>query len=70
MTGSRSWVVEITSGVVGDIDGDGLVTFADLLELLSAWGACPAPPAACDADLDDSGSVGFDDLLMLLSNWS
>ena len=62
--------VESEKGIPGDVDGDGLVTFADLLELLSAWGDCPDPPATCDADFNDSGTVDFDDLLVLLSNWS
>jgi hypothetical protein len=49
----------------GDIDGDGHVTFADLLLLLSAWGPC----AGCAEDLDESGVVGFGDLLILLGSW-
>ena len=56
-------------GLVGDIDDDGDVDFADLLELLSAWGLCPKV-GACPADLDQSGVVDFADLLLLLSNWT
>ncbi|MFK7961511.1 MAG: hypothetical protein AB8G96_13410 [Phycisphaerales bacterium] len=50
-------------GVEGDIDGDGVVDFQDILALLSAWGECPG----CAADLDDNGTVDFGDLLSLLS---
>lgn len=57
-------------GTTGDLDGDCLVTFADLVALLAAWGPCPAPPADCPADLDGDGSVGFDDLVVVLANWS
>jgi hypothetical protein len=49
----------------GDLDGDGLVTGADLGLLLGAWGAAGVP-----ADLDLSGSVGGADLGVLLGNWS
>jgi hypothetical protein len=52
-----------------DLDGDGFVTFADLLILLSAWGPCPRD-AACPADIDCDGAVGFADLLLLLANWT
>jgi hypothetical protein len=57
-------------GVAGDVDGDGVVGFLDLLQLLSEWGACPPPPDQCPSDLDGSGDVGFGDLLELLANWS
>ena len=52
--------------ILGDVNGDGQVGFADLLAVLSTWGPCPG----CPADLDGNGSVGFDDLLLLLSNWT
>jgi DNA-binding beta-propeller fold protein YncE len=52
-------------GIVGDIDGDGLVNVTDLLLLLTAWGTSDP-----DADLDGSGTVDVADLLLLLANWS
>jgi hypothetical protein len=53
--------------VVGDLDGDGLVTFGDLLDLVSTWG----PATGCElADTDLDGVVDFGDLLTLLANWS
>jgi len=40
-----------------DLDGDGLVSSADLTALLASWGECP-PKSACPADLDGDGDVG------------
>ncbi len=56
----------VTLPVAGDLDGDGLVTIADLLELLANWGVCPG----CPADLNGDGVVDILDLLILLGNWS
>lgn len=50
-----------------DLNGDGIVGFADMLILLAAWGPCPR---ICPADLTGDGVVGFDDLLVLLAAWS
>jgi hypothetical protein len=46
-----------------DLDGDGNVGTADLLQLLATWGQAGVP-----ADFD-GGGVGTSDLLMLLSSW-
>jgi hypothetical protein len=50
--------------------GDGVIGSGDLAELLSQWGACPAP---CDADLapvgEPDGMVGPSDLAQLLASW-
>ncbi|MHC5113167.1 MAG: hypothetical protein ACYTGP_01905 [Planctomycetota bacterium] len=51
----------------GDINGDGVVNFADVLAAIGAWGPCAG---ACPADLDGSGDVGFGDILVILANWS
>jgi hypothetical protein len=67
---SVSAMVQLLPRVHGDVDGDGVVDFQDVLLLLSAWGACPEPPAECPADLDGNGTVDFQDLLLLLSNWT
>lgn len=48
-----------------DIDGDGEVTFDDLVILLSEWGPCED----CASDIDGDGEVSFDDLVLLLSAW-
>ena len=48
-----------------DLDGDGQVGTADLLELLSQWGPCED----CSGDLDEDGVVDTADLLALLADW-
>jgi choice-of-anchor B domain-containing protein len=58
---------ECGAPIPGDVDGDGFVTFGDLLAVLAAWGPC-AP--ACPTDFDGDGVTGFLDLLVLLGNWS
>ena len=49
-----------------DVNGDGMVDAGDLLDLLGAWGPCPAP---CPEDLFATGIVDAADLLALLANW-
>jgi len=48
-----------------DFNGDGVVDSADLLALLSSWGACPG----CPEDLNGDDVVDSADLLILLSAW-
>ena len=60
-------LIQVMGTCTGDLDGNGIVDFADLLILLSAWGNCPN--STCMADLDGSGVVDFGDLLMLLNAW-
>ncbi len=50
-----------------DLNGDGVVGFDDLLQLLTEFGPCGD---FCPADLDLDGSVGFGDVLELLSAWT
>jgi hypothetical protein len=52
-------------GEPADLDGDGVIGFADLLLVLAEWGPC----AACPEDLDGSGAVDFPDLLEILGKW-
>jgi hypothetical protein len=52
-------------GCAADVDGDGALTFADLLAVLAAWGPCPC----CAADLDGDGVAGFADVLIVLAAW-
>ncbi len=49
-----------------DLDDDGLVTSADLAQLLAAWGECGE--SSC-ADLTNDGHVGADDFAVLLAYW-
>ena len=52
------------SGIVGDLNGDGVVNGADLGILLAAWGS-----KGGIADLNGDGVVDGADLGMLLANW-
>lgn len=49
-----------------DLNGDGVIGFADLLIVLAAWGPC----VGCPSDFDASGDVGLSDLLFVLSSWT
>ncbi|NNF88292.1 MAG: hypothetical protein HKM97_07190, partial [Acidimicrobiia bacterium] len=55
-----------TGDPLTDLTGDGVVDFSDLLQVLAAWGDCPA---SCPEDLDGSGVVDFVDLLLVLADW-
>ena len=52
--------------IEGDVNGDGVVNFDDLIGMLAEWGAC----SGCSSDIDGNGQVDFNDLLTLLGNWS
>jgi hypothetical protein len=53
-----------------DVNGDGAVNVLDLVEVITLWGPCPAPPSACPADVDDDGAVGVTDLVAVVLDWS
>ena len=55
-----------TCVALGDVDGDGLVGVADLLELIGTWGPCDS---SCRSDLDGNGQIDVTDLLQLISDW-
>ena len=54
-------VADVRAPATGDVDGDGVTTFQDVLEVLAAWGTTGP------ADLDHDGEVGFSDLLIVLA---
>lgn len=58
---------EIVFDCYEDLNDDGLVSVADLLLLLAAWGECGNGP--CAADLTGDRTVGVPDLLELLAAW-
>jgi hypothetical protein len=49
-----------------DLNGNNAVDFADILEIIAAFGPCGVP---CPADLDGSGDVGFGDILQVIGAW-
>lgn len=53
------------SSCAGDVDGNGEVSFDDLLEVLADWGPCPS----CPADVNCDDMVDFTDLLTVLAAW-
>ncbi len=54
---------------LSDVDGDGCVNDADLLELLKAMGAEPSEASAHAADVNLDGVVDEADLIALLFDW-
>ncbi|MCP3904117.1 MAG: Zn-dependent exopeptidase M28 [Planctomycetes bacterium] len=65
--GSMATLIQLAglAACPADVDGDGDVDFADLLDVIAAWGAC----ADCREDLDLNGVVGFSDVLVLIGAW-
>ena len=54
----------------GDLNCDGLVSTADLLEIFANWGPCDCDmPWTCAGDLDGDCEIGISDLQLLLDNW-
>jgi hypothetical protein len=63
--------IHCEEGLLGDIDGDGIVGVNDFLILLGDWGWCTRPcPPVCAASLDGNCTVGVNDFLILLANWT
>ena len=66
---SPEFTCDIPISCTPDLDGDQLVTAADLSILLGSWGACDPGGACCSADLNGDGAVGSADLGILLGFW-
>lgn len=66
-TGDGILTIDCEQGTVcpEDLNGDGFVDVSDLLQLLGAWGSCPA----CVEDINGDGVVDVSDLLQLLGAW-
>lgn len=58
---------EMSAGIAGDIDGDGMVDFSDFLILSNSFGQTVDPGSL--GDIDGDGSVAFSDFLVLSDNF-
>ncbi|MCP3904254.1 MAG: hypothetical protein GY715_11535, partial [Planctomycetes bacterium] len=57
-----AWIINLCAP---DLSGNGAVDFADILEIIGAWGCS----TGCAADLNGNGDVGFDDILVVIGAW-
>lgn len=64
--GFISYVLHPVPRVMGDANCDEVVDVADLLDIISQWGAC----TGCSADFDSNNTVDIMDLFMVIDNWS
>ena len=58
-------VLQILEPCLADLNGDGIVSAADLATLLGSWGPCPG----CPADFDGDNAVNAFALATLLGSW-
>jgi len=62
-------ITPLSTGLVGDLDGDGFVGINDLNIVLGAWNQS-VPPGDPLADPSGDGFVGIEDLNTVLGNWN
>ena len=56
-------------GLLGDLDGDGVVGGSDLAAVLGDWGASSATAGYLASDLNRDGLVDASDLAIVLAQW-
>ncbi|MHC5115131.1 MAG: hypothetical protein ACYTGP_11975 [Planctomycetota bacterium] len=56
------WIIDLCTP---DLNGNGAVDFADILEIIAAWGPCDG----CAADLSGNGAADFADILVVIGAW-
>ncbi len=56
----------IESGMVGDVNCDGLVSVEDVLTIISSWGPCEG---VCAEDIVPDQNINVSDLLLVIANW-
>ncbi|MCP3905808.1 MAG: hypothetical protein GY715_19450 [Planctomycetes bacterium] len=61
-----AWLLPEPAPIPEDVNGDGVVNFADILTVIGAWGPCPG----CPEDIDGNGVVGFAEILAIIGAWS
>ncbi len=54
------------SGVIGDVNCDGVVDVSDILNIISNWGVCES---VCGEDIVPDGIISVSDLLQVIGNW-
>lgn len=58
----------VVNACVADVTNNGAVDVADLLSVITAWGAC-ANPVSCPSDVNDDNQVNVADLLSVINGW-
>ncbi len=61
----RAFLLTPVDTCPADLNGDAVIDFNDLVQLLAAWGPCDD----CPEDINSDGGVGLQDLLAVLSVW-
>jgi hypothetical protein len=63
--------LEVTSVLIGDLNGDNKVNIDDLILLGQAWGTYPGEPGYNSAaDINEDGEIDIDDLILLGQSWT
>jgi hypothetical protein len=65
--------IDLAPATPGDVNLDGSVDAADLIDLLNGWGACEVVEDLrqwCITDVDQEGDTDVRDLLQLLESWT
>jgi hypothetical protein len=58
-------IIDASSSIPEDLDGDGFVGVSDILVALGDWGFC----SCCSSDLNLDGEVNVSDLLAIIAAW-
>lgn len=66
--GVRIRVIDCGGECIGDINGSNTVDVADLLQVITNWGAC-ANPGNCPSDITGDDQVNVADLLAVITHW-
>jgi hypothetical protein len=62
--------ITVTTGLIGDLDGDGFVGIADLNIVLGAWNSNVIAGVWGLGDTSGDGFIGIEDLNAVLGNWN
>ncbi|MCP3904673.1 MAG: hypothetical protein GY715_13685 [Planctomycetes bacterium] len=66
LTGDAFIRIQLGIDCPEDLNDNGSVDFADILEVIGAWGPCGVP---CPQDLSGNGQVDFADILVIIGAW-